>query len=149
MLAPEIDQAQPVMAERPQRAVGIAGVISFVIERRQVERRIGDLAGRGDTRRQVRPVHDLAAPAEPDAALPLQGLTQGHGKAARARQALAGRADAVRDDYEPRQNASSQLLLRRIAETINPTIEYVCGKLPHSSPLIGSTSSESRPNELR
>ena len=45
------------------------------------------------------------------------------GEAAGARGALAWQADPVGDDHEPRQNASSQDLLSRIADTISPTME--------------------------
>jgi hypothetical protein len=38
---------------------------------------------------------------------------------------------------------------RRTAALIVPTMEYVCGKLPHISPVTGWVSSDSRPRWLR
>src|SRR5262249_59894310 len=88
------------------------------------------------------------APAEPEAAAASQRLAQGDREAARSARALARQRDTIGDDYQPRQNAASQLLLSRMADTISPTREWVCGKLPHSSPVAESMSSDSRPARL-
>src|SRR5277367_2758174 len=123
MRPPKIDEPEPVVTERPERAVGVADIVGIVVRRRQIERGISDLASGDDLRMFARLVGHLAAPPEPYPAGALQGLPQRDRETSRPGEALARQGDPVGDDYEPRQNASSQLLLRRIAETMRPTIE--------------------------
>src|SRR5262245_32165342 len=87
-------------------------------------------------------------PAEPHRAGDEQ-ITQRHGKAARGRDARFGNRNSVRDDHDACHSPSSQLRDKRMADRISPTCEYVCGKLPHSSPVFGSISSDSSPTWLR
>src|SRR5512146_634589 len=117
--------------------------------RREIDGGIGDAAAPRDPRRVFRLFLGLAAPAEPDAAALAQRLAHRNGKPARPRIRRARKNESVGSDYQPRQKASSQLLLSRIADTTRPTIEYVCGKLPHNSPVTGSISSDKRPSALR
>src|SRR4030095_3129730 len=89
-----------------------------------------------------------AVPAEPHRAWDEQ-VAQRHGETARGRHTGFGNRDPVRDDHDACHSPSSQLRDRRMADRISPTCEYVCGKLPHSSPVFGSISSDSSPTWLR
>jgi len=53
----------------------------------------------------------------------IERFAHGDREAAGAGGAIRRQRDAIGDDDQPRQNASSQLLLRRRAETMRPTME--------------------------
>src|SRR5262249_32641278 len=84
------------------------------------------------------------APAEPEAALPLERRPDRHLEAAGSGAAIRN-ANSVRHYDEPRQYRSPQLRDSLIAVKVSPDIEYVCGKFPHNFPVSGCTSSDKRP----
>ena len=123
LLAMKFDQAELVMQQRPQRAIGIAQVVILIVRRVQIDRGEGDIALLED-RRLFRPgFADLARPAEPDAAVGFQGFAQRRFQSAGPPRTGGGDADTIRDGDQSAQNASSQCLLSRMADTMMPTIE--------------------------
>ncbi len=94
-----------------------------MLERGEIDGAVGDVTAGRDPRRIGRHLRDLAAPAKPDAASLAQRFAHRDRKAAGPGLRVARQTQAIGDDDQPRQNASSQLLLSRIAETIRPTME--------------------------
>src|SRR4030095_8854724 len=117
-----------------QHAVGVAEVVGAMIGVAEVHGGVDDLAGRDDLRRARRLVAEFTAPTEPQAAAAPQRIAHGDGQTAGRAAALARQRDAIGDDYQPRQNAASQLLLSRMADAIRPTREWGCGKSPPHAP---------------
>ena len=97
----QFGEVEPVMEERPKRAVGEAQIIAVVLLRRQRHRDGAHVADAAELRLLVvRLGHDLAAPAEPEPAGGAQRLLQADREPARGR---AGRkvGNAVGDHDEP------------------------------------------------
>lgn len=123
VLARIIGQVEPVVAERPEHAVGKAGIVFVDVFAAEIRQRIGDLALLAEFRRsRLMRAARLARPAEPEAAaLPQRGHKR-DGKAA-GLLALAGGRYSVRYDDKPAHRTSSQRRDSRIAALISPTME--------------------------
>src|SRR5690606_10045736 len=91
--------------------------------------------------------HGFPAPSEPGPPALAQRRLQAYRQPAGT--GLARHGDAVGDDDQAAHEKSCQGRDSRIAAITSPTCEYVCGKLPHSSPLSKAMSSDSRPRWLR
>ena len=95
----EVRVADLIVQRRPQRAVGEAAVERVVVAAGQIDRIERDRADRAlDMRRRDRIVGDLAAPAEPDAALLLQRIQHAGRQPAGGRFAFSDRRNSVGDD---------------------------------------------------
>ena len=119
----EIREADPIVEQRPEHAIGEADVEILIVIGIEVDGGIGDLPRRHQFGRQGLSRGRLAAPAEPEPAAPLQGLAQRDRQTAGPRALLIGQRQTVGDDHQPRQNASSQLFDSRMAQTMSPTSE--------------------------
>ena len=113
----EID---PIVEQRPQRAVGVAVIIFLDVLLLEVDRRRRHavLALEIDVAGEV--VGPLARPAEPDAAILAQRRGQRDGEP--ALRAAAG-GDAVGNDDQAAQRTMLHGLLSRTAQLIMPTSE--------------------------
>ena len=100
------DQPQPEMEERPKRGIRIAGVIEFVLGRRESCQCIGDIAAREGTRLGRHRLLDLAAPSEPQAAIRLQRLAYRNGESAGTSLTPSGKRHTIRYDDKPRQQSA-------------------------------------------
>ena len=121
-IALELGQAEPVVEQRPQRAVRVAVIIFLDVLLRQVDRRGGDAAVGAET--DVAGLARLARPAEPDAVMFAERRGERDGEPAlRAALFRAGRLDAVGDDDEAAQRIALQGRLNSTAQLIIPTSE--------------------------
>jgi len=116
VLAGELREVEPVMAQRPQRPVGEAGVVLVDIPLAEVGDRIGDIAEVAD----LEPLGlalaaGPAGPAEPHAAAGLQRGFEGNGQAPGTRRLAFGRRnrDPVRHHHQSRQVVLSDTKRRR------------------------------------
>src|SRR5690606_6211206 len=105
---------------------------------------IGNAVHLGSSYIIARGLRNVAAPAEPKPAI-LEGVGQADCEPAGARTAFGRAWYAVGNNYDARHKPSSQVRLRRMADSTIPTIEKVCGKLPQRTPSWASTSSDSKP----
>src|SRR5476649_1962639 len=142
--AGEFRKIEPVMQDWPQYAIGKAVVEFLVIVLLQANRDIGNAVTLDRFGRLRLAVGDLTVPAEPEAAALLERRPNRDFEPAGPLPAV-GNAYTIGDYDEARQYRSPQLRDNLIALKINPDIEYVCGKLPHSFPVTECTSSDNSP----
>ena len=128
----EVRQVQPVVEDRPEHAVGIAQVVGIVVFTAQIQgdqlhpARLGAVHFAFACLAAGRRLHDLAAPAEPQAARVVEHVGQCHGQA--AGRGLARIGHAVGNDDQAAHGAPLQITVSqgadsRTAALIRPTIE--------------------------
>ena len=112
-VAIEAREIEPVVEQRPERAVGEAAVVALEGSRREVDRDVGDVAGARDLGDRRGGIGLLAAPAEPDAAGLAQGGQDADRQPARGRgPAARDRRDAIGDDDEAAHRARQRRFKR-------------------------------------
>ena len=109
VLAGELGQIEPVVAERPERAVGVARVVLVDILLGQIGDRIGDLAVVSNLEPlDLALTTGLSRPAEPETASFLERRIERNRQATGTRRSALGGWDrnAVRDNHKPRQKSA-------------------------------------------